>query len=159
MCFFTTKHQSTQVISISYSYILYSVYFSGTPYCGEPGRVEHASKYGDVYTYGSSVVYDCNPGYELSSGKLVLNCTRNGTWSSQLPTCEYKRMYGCLKVIETDYDTVNSNILKQWQIKGHLSTSPEVLSDFYRTGSVDVFIPKNNAIINHVTRELQIIHY
>ncbi len=62
-------------------------------YCGDPGRVLHASKYGDTFTYGSSVRFDCYPNYELSSGELVLTCTSNGTWSSQLPTCKYKRMY------------------------------------------------------------------
>jgi len=58
--------------------------------CTDPGipansiresKIEHG-----VFTFGSVVFYDCNPGYFLF-GSPVLSCQPEGRWDKPLPEC------------------------------------------------------------------------
>ena len=55
--------------------------------CGEPDQIEYGEQIGSNYTYGYSIVYDCEIGYILT-GSNVLQCTENGTWNASVPVCE-----------------------------------------------------------------------
>ncbi|XP_013400283.2 sushi, von Willebrand factor type A, EGF and pentraxin domain-containing protein 1 [Lingula anatina] len=56
--------------------------------CRDPGNVANANKTGSApFIYGSTVSFTCETGSQLV-GQSVLLCQDDGTWSSQLPTCE-----------------------------------------------------------------------
>lgn len=54
--------------------------------CGRPDKIEHGSFRGDIFTFKSTVIYICNPGYNII-GQPVRSCTGTGAWTSNLPTC------------------------------------------------------------------------
>ncbi|NXU35252.1 ZP3R protein, partial [Drymodes brunneopygia] len=39
------------------------------------------------YTYGDTVIFECNPGYSIN-GSSVVTCNENSTWTPPLPTCD-----------------------------------------------------------------------
>ncbi|XP_053882865.1 complement receptor type 2-like isoform X1 [Malaclemys terrapin pileata] len=57
--------------------------------CEQP-RVDHGKQmtgYSPVYTYGASVLFECDHRYTLK-GSNVLHCNENSRWDPQLPVCE-----------------------------------------------------------------------
>ncbi len=54
--------------------------------CPDPQHIHHGSFIGEVFTYGSSVNYTCDYGFELY-GSRALTCLANATWSHPPPTC------------------------------------------------------------------------
>ncbi|XP_033125717.1 CUB and sushi domain-containing protein 3-like, partial [Anneissia japonica] len=55
--------------------------------CGDPGTPTWGEKTGSDETYGSTVNYVCNTGYNLV-GSTMVTCQSNGTWSDSPPTCQ-----------------------------------------------------------------------
>lgn len=56
--------------------------------CDNP-KVENGRKqagFGSSYSYGDSVVFECDPGYFMV-GPDVITCQEDNTWS-QKPTCQ-----------------------------------------------------------------------
>lgn len=61
--------------------------------CKNPDKIEHG-KYNlasNVTYYGSTVLYECDPNFELDGISRRL-CLENGTWSSETPKCRGKKM-------------------------------------------------------------------
>ncbi|XP_070563038.1 LOW QUALITY PROTEIN: sushi, von Willebrand factor type A, EGF and pentraxin domain-containing protein 1-like [Ptychodera flava] len=54
--------------------------------CREPKDIPHATVNGKSYTYGSTVYYECDDGYELIGSNLMV-CQASGEWTAP-PTCE-----------------------------------------------------------------------
>ncbi|XP_070570582.1 uncharacterized protein [Ptychodera flava] len=54
--------------------------------CGEPDDIDNAEKYGDVFTYNSTVSYKCHDGYTIEYGDGDITCQADGQWSEQ-PMC------------------------------------------------------------------------
>ena len=54
--------------------------------CGNPGAPVHGHSMGNVFNYGSSIIFSCDTGYELQGTKTTL-CQANGQWSSNIPLC------------------------------------------------------------------------
>ena len=57
--------------------------------CGDPGTPTNGVRYGNTFTYQSTVVLECDPQYKLS-GDLTRTCQADGTWSGAQPTCQRK---------------------------------------------------------------------
>ncbi|XP_074620011.1 sushi, von Willebrand factor type A, EGF and pentraxin domain-containing protein 1-like [Acropora palmata] len=55
--------------------------------CGDPGTPANGIRYGDSFTYQSSIFIECDPGYKLV-GDLTRTCQADGTWSGSQPTCQ-----------------------------------------------------------------------
>lgn len=54
--------------------------------CGDPGSLANGFRIGDKFTYGESVIYDCNPTYKLQ-GSIIRKCEANGQWSGSVASC------------------------------------------------------------------------
>ena len=54
--------------------------------CGDPGVPQNGQAIGNVFTFGSSVEFQCNTGYELT-GNTSTFCHANGEWNTSLPYC------------------------------------------------------------------------
>uniref|UniRef100_A0A8C4TY23 Sushi domain-containing protein n=1 Tax=Falco tinnunculus TaxID=100819 RepID=A0A8C4TY23_FALTI len=57
--------------------------------CENP-RVANGKKtsgFGPSYSYGDSVMFECDPGYFMI-GEKIITCEENSTWSPPQPTCE-----------------------------------------------------------------------
>ncbi|XP_051756633.1 sushi, von Willebrand factor type A, EGF and pentraxin domain-containing protein 1 isoform X4 [Ctenopharyngodon idella] len=54
--------------------------------CGPPPDLEHGQYHGDDFYAGSSVLYQCKPGFYLL-GESKLLCTNNGKWIGNPPAC------------------------------------------------------------------------
>ena len=54
--------------------------------CGDPGAPVHGHSMGNVFSYGSSIIFSCDTGYELHGNKTAL-CQADGQWNSTIPTC------------------------------------------------------------------------
>ena len=54
--------------------------------CDDPGEPVNGYKMGNNFTYGSTVTFSCDAGYELQGNKTAL-CQANGQWSSNIPLC------------------------------------------------------------------------
>ena len=54
--------------------------------CGSPDSISNGSLTGRVFTYNSSVTYECNIGFNLI-GDSTLSCLSSGVWSSSVPSC------------------------------------------------------------------------
>ena len=54
--------------------------------CGNPGVPDNGAKHGGVYTYGSRVTFQCQPGFRLSGNGEIL-CEDTGTWDGPLAQC------------------------------------------------------------------------
>lgn len=54
--------------------------------CGDPGSLSNGFKVGDKFTFGESVIYDCNAGYKLQ-GSIIRKCGGNGQWSGSAASC------------------------------------------------------------------------
>lgn len=58
--------------------------------CGDPGTPTNGVRYGDTFTYRSTVVLECDPQYKLVGDLTIRTCQADGTWSGTQPTCERK---------------------------------------------------------------------
>ncbi|KFQ29643.1 Complement receptor type 2, partial [Mesitornis unicolor] len=61
--------------------------------CLHPPKITNGKLKGnvsDIFSYGASVSYSCNPGYSLV-GNAFINCTASGTWSQPPPRCKEVR--------------------------------------------------------------------
>lgn len=56
--------------------------------CGDPGISANGLRYGEDFTIGQNVSFQCQPGYRMEEdGSPVRMCTQNGTWSGNMPIC------------------------------------------------------------------------
>uniref|UniRef100_A0A669CHK6 CUB and Sushi multiple domains 3 n=1 Tax=Oreochromis niloticus TaxID=8128 RepID=A0A669CHK6_ORENI len=59
--------------------------------CGDPGVPANGLRYGEDFTIGQNVSFQCQPGYRMEEdGSPVRMCTQNGTWNGNigmLPQC------------------------------------------------------------------------
>ncbi|EGW02022.1 Sushi, von Willebrand factor type A, EGF and pentraxin domain-containing protein 1 [Cricetulus griseus] len=55
-------------------------------FCGHPESPEHGFVVGSTYSFGSTIVYQCDAGYELEGNRERV-CQENGQWSGQVATC------------------------------------------------------------------------
>lgn len=55
--------------------------------CEEPFKPKNGEVFSRRRTFGTSVSFTCNPGYNLV-GSRELQCTGEGEWSGMEPTCE-----------------------------------------------------------------------
>ncbi|KAM5298505.1 sushi, von Willebrand factor type A, EGF and pentraxin domain-containing protein 1 [Ctenodactylus gundi] len=58
--------------------------------CEKPASPDHGFVVGSVYSFGSTVIYHCDPGYELEGNKERI-CQNNGQWSGEVVTCTKTR--------------------------------------------------------------------
>ncbi|XP_076814212.1 sushi, von Willebrand factor type A, EGF and pentraxin domain-containing protein 1-like isoform X2 [Clavelina lepadiformis] len=75
--------------------------------CGEPPAVTHGSYSGDVFTYGSEVIYSCNVGHEME-GDAVIQCLANRMWSLPIPKCTAVSCDHAPHVANSDYKVSDS---------------------------------------------------
>ena len=54
--------------------------------CNDPDSPQNGNKSQHTVTFGSSVTFACNEGYELI-GDITITCQANMTWSGSTPTC------------------------------------------------------------------------
>ncbi|CAH1773668.1 unnamed protein product [Owenia fusiformis] len=54
--------------------------------CARPVDVSHAEFIGDQRSFGVSIAYKCDPGYEIQ-GEANRTCTAKGIWSGATPSC------------------------------------------------------------------------
>uniref|UniRef100_A0A3Q4H9T1 CUB and Sushi multiple domains 3b n=1 Tax=Neolamprologus brichardi TaxID=32507 RepID=A0A3Q4H9T1_NEOBR len=56
--------------------------------CGDPGVPANGLRYGEDFTIGQNVSFQCQPGYRMEEdGSPVRMCTQNGTWNGNMPLC------------------------------------------------------------------------
>ncbi|XP_061670636.1 CUB and sushi domain-containing protein 3 isoform X2 [Syngnathoides biaculeatus] len=56
--------------------------------CGDPGLPANGLRYGEDFTIGQNVTFQCQPGYRMEEdGSAIRTCTQNGTWSGNMPMC------------------------------------------------------------------------
>ncbi|KAL8178189.1 UNVERIFIED_CONTAM: hypothetical protein K2H54_035529 [Gekko kuhli] len=58
--------------------------------CGHPGDIQFGSFElinGEEFVFGSRVVYQCDPGYQMLSQTNYRDCRADG-WSNDVPHCE-----------------------------------------------------------------------
>ncbi|XP_055081454.1 CUB and sushi domain-containing protein 3-like [Periophthalmus magnuspinnatus] len=56
--------------------------------CGDPGIPANGLRYGEDFTIGQNITFQCQPGYRMEEdGSPVRACTQNGTWSGNMPMC------------------------------------------------------------------------
>ncbi|XP_070287020.1 sushi, von Willebrand factor type A, EGF and pentraxin domain-containing protein 1 [Myotis yumanensis] len=55
--------------------------------CGKPESPEYGFVIGSIYSFGSTVIYQCEPGYELE-GNIERLCQENRQWSGEVATCK-----------------------------------------------------------------------
>ena len=69
-----------------------NVFVSTGVVCVNPGTLDNASKFGTSYSFGDTVYYTCDEGYERTSeqtGSIQLVCGADGMWHGQ-DTCKRK---------------------------------------------------------------------
>lgn len=67
-------------------------YFLPVISCGDPGSPINGEILGSEFTYGKTVIYDCNPGYQLK-GTRSRTCQLDGSWSGLVATCVSKLLF------------------------------------------------------------------
>ncbi|PWA15041.1 hypothetical protein CCH79_00008738 [Gambusia affinis] len=56
--------------------------------CGDPGIPANGLRYGEDFTVGQNVSFQCQPGYRMEEdGSPMRMCTQNGTWGGNMPIC------------------------------------------------------------------------
>ena len=60
--------------------------------CNDTGSPSNGSRSGDDFTFGNTVSFKCNPGYEII-GSRNRTCTSSGTWSGIQPNCTGKHYF------------------------------------------------------------------
>lgn len=57
--------------------------------CGAPSSITNGYITGSVYTYGRTISYFCNTGYNITGGDATRTCQTNSVWSGTKPRCGY----------------------------------------------------------------------
>ena len=57
--------------------------------CGDPGTPSNGVRTGSVFTFGGTIRYTCNQGYQLS-GSSIRTCEASGRWSGDNAQCKSK---------------------------------------------------------------------
>ena len=78
---------------------IYLLFFIQVVNCGDPGTPPNGVRYGDVFTYLSQVILECDPQYRLV-GNLFRTCQADGTWSGSQPTCQGKNTKGAQQTVK-----------------------------------------------------------
>ncbi|TSK31427.1 CUB and sushi domain-containing protein 2 [Bagarius yarrelli] len=56
--------------------------------CGDPGVPANGLRLGNDFTYGSSVSFQCSPGFTMDADRAsTLICTKDRTWNGTKPAC------------------------------------------------------------------------
>lgn len=56
--------------------------------CDKPSKIiSNGRMIGDVFTYGSEIKYECDPGYVMIDGLSTRRCLASGQWDSPIPVC------------------------------------------------------------------------
>lgn len=79
---------------------IHLLFFIQVVNCGDPGTPPNGVRYGDVFTYLSQVILECDPQYRLV-GNLFRTCQADGTWSGSQPTCQGKNTKGAQRSFVT----------------------------------------------------------
>lgn len=66
--------------------------FSASSYlvinCGDPGVPANGLRLGNDFTYGSTVSFQCSPGFTMDADRAsTLICTKDRTWNGTKPVC------------------------------------------------------------------------
>ena len=79
--------------------------------CETPGRIiSNGRMFGDMYTVGSVISYECDIGYNLQ-GSRNRTCLSTGHWKEQIPVCEIVRCnpprlsHGLASTFKNEYNT------------------------------------------------------
>ena len=56
--------------------------------CVNPGIPKSGFRVGEVFSYGATVEYFCNPGFRITAGNRLRRCQKNEKWTGSLPICE-----------------------------------------------------------------------
>ena len=54
--------------------------------CNDPGIPDNGQRQSSNFSYGASISYTCNIGYEIS-GNSIIECEVEGKWNGTIPTC------------------------------------------------------------------------
>jgi hypothetical protein len=54
--------------------------------CPAPEQLANGFLRGNNYTFGNSIIYECNSGYTLRGDRSRI-CLKNGIWSGRAPSC------------------------------------------------------------------------
>uniref|UniRef100_A0A674JUL5 Sushi domain-containing protein n=1 Tax=Terrapene triunguis TaxID=2587831 RepID=A0A674JUL5_9SAUR len=78
--------------------------------CPEP-EVKNGKKqsgFGPDYSYGNTVIFECDSGYTLN-GSSSVKCEANNSWVPSLPTClrKYKQLHLACSFYKTENGSVN----------------------------------------------------
>ncbi|XP_078371653.1 sushi, von Willebrand factor type A, EGF and pentraxin domain-containing protein 1-like [Oculina patagonica] len=90
--------------------------------CGDPGVPTNGVRYGNSFTYKSTVILECDPQYKLV-GDLTRTCQADGSWTGAQPTCQQTNCGTFLTgpsgtVTSTNYPSnYNDNEYCTWQIQ------------------------------------------
>ena len=81
-------------LSLNYIYICVHpyIFLLKVAGCGDPGDVRNGNQqvFGTRWAVGTSVLYSCNQGYQISgqsTSQLTIFCQSNGLWTGSAPTC------------------------------------------------------------------------
>ena len=85
---------------------IHLLFFIQVVNCGDPGTPPNGVRYGDVFTYLSHVILECDPRYRLV-GNLLRTCQADGTWSGSQPTCQGKNTKGAQRSCVTVHSQWN----------------------------------------------------
>lgn len=56
--------------------------------CGDPAVPANGLRYGEDFTIGQNISFQCQPGYRMEEdGSPLRTCTQNGTWNGNMPVC------------------------------------------------------------------------
>ena len=85
---------SFRCLSLNYIYICVHpyIFLLKVAGCGDPGDVRNGNQqvFGTRWAVGTSVLYSCNQGYQISgqsTSQLTIFCQSNGLWTGSAPTC------------------------------------------------------------------------
>lgn len=73
--------------------------------CGDPAVPANGLRYGEDFTIGQNISFQCQPGYRMEEdGSPVRTCTQNGTWSGNMPVCtgEVQKKKNKIKLVVRD---------------------------------------------------------
>ena len=84
----THAHTHTRItlIHVNRQYIPYHMHCLVVVDCDDPGTPLNGNRQLNLTTFGSTVEYSCNDGYELV-GRQQRRCGGSGRWAGSLPVC------------------------------------------------------------------------
>ena len=65
------------------------IFFLSEINCGNPGTPSNGQRHGSDFSFGATVRFTCNHGYELN-GENSIKCEATGDWSHPTPKCDCK---------------------------------------------------------------------